>query len=224
MRNAHKFFEYSELLTLQDFQFKEKLLTVYEEESFIKMLEGNHIFDLMKNIKTAYPIAENVFTIWYDRYVELFEFLFHEDVFHKIQNADEFEYYRDLILEQNGMDFKKPNPNPEIQRMDDMWNLIQRKKGGIPTFEDKVSSVLLFYGGDILNLTLYQLDALYSRAIKYSSWTANLIGRMFSSEGELENWFINKESKVAEMTITDEDLQRGTTIVDLGDEHIPSKE
>ena len=207
-----------DLLLLQDFQFKEKLTSVLDDKDFVKMLEANHIFELMRLIKTSYPTQETLFRIWYDRYVELFEFLFKEDVFHKIKTSDEFEFYRDLILISNGMEVEKPNPNPEIQRPKDAWNMIQRMKGGIPSFEDKVSSVALFYGGDISELTLYQLDSFFMRAIKYSMWIPTLIGKMFSSETEVDSWYINKETVKEELTISEEEV-KGFTIQELTDTH-----
>lgn len=207
LENVNIFMSYLELLTLQDFQFKNKLIEINKDESFKKMLDGNHIFDLMRIIKSTYPTEENIFNYWYDQYVELFKFLFKDDVFHLIENKEEFELYRDLILEFNGMEIEKPNPNPEIQRPKDAWNAIQKAKGGTPTFEDKVCSVALYLGSNISQITLYQLDAYYKRAIKLSVFNASLIGRMFSSEGEIDNWFIEKIQKKEELTISDEDIK-----------------
>lgn len=202
----------------QDFQFKEQLTSVIDDESFVKMLDANHIFDLMHLVKASYPTQDTPFSLWYDRYAEIFEFLFREDVFYKIKTADEFEFYRDLILLHNGMEFEKPNPNPEIQRPKDAWNMIQRMKGGIPSFEDKVSSVALFYGGDISELTLYQLDSFFMKAIKYSMWIPTLIGKMFSSDTEVDNWYITKEHVKEELTISEEEV-KGFTIQELTDTH-----
>lgn len=214
-----------DLLTKQDFEFKRSLIEVLSEleaiddDSFIKMLEGNHIFELMYLMKASFPSKENVFTLWYDRYVEMFKFFFKEDVFHKIKSVDDFEFYRDLILESNGVDFEKPNPNPEIQRPKDAWNAIQKMKGEIPSFEDMVSTVSLFYGGDISEITLYQLKAFFEKAIGYSSWTATLVGKMFSPDMKIDNWFVTKKVEKKELTI-DEDEVKGFQIHDLSDKNL----
>lgn len=207
LKDAHIFLKYLNLLKKQDFEFKNELLEVFDDEGFKKMLEGNHIFDLMHLVRAAFPNEQSPFTVWYDLYVEIFEFLFKEDVFHKIETADEFEFYRDLILISNGLDFEKPNPNPEIQIVKDIWNKIQQAKGEIPSFEDKVSSVAIFYGGDIKELTLYQLDSFFVKAVKHSMWTAQLIGSMFSESKDMEKWFIEKETKKEEVTISKEEIE-----------------
>ena len=78
-----------DLLVTQDFEFKEKLLSIYDNTEFISMIKGNHIFNTMNNIKILYPTDENIFNIWHARYCELFDFMFKEDVFHMIRGLSQ---------------------------------------------------------------------------------------------------------------------------------------
>ena len=224
LRDFERFNEYMDLLVTQDFEFKEKLLSIYDNTEFISMIKGNHIFNTMNNIKILYPTDENIFNIWHSRYCELFDFMFKEDVFHMIKSPEEFEFYRDLILEINGVSFEKPNPNPEIQKPKDLWNMIQKMKGGFPSFEDKVSSVMLFYSGDILDLTLYQLNSLFTKTISYSNWIPYSIGSMFSEGNKLDLWFIHKAEKPQEIYLDPKHLTGETVMLDLEDEHLKHTE
>ena len=74
----------------------------------------------------------------HDLYVEqkkLFEFLFKEDVFDKIADEESLCLYRKKIISMNNIQYKKPNPNPELARLDDLKAKLSEMKGENITFE-----------------------------------------------------------------------------------------
>jgi hypothetical protein len=100
----------------------------------------------------------------YDKYEEMFLFLFKDDVFDKIENEEDFNYYKDLIRKMNNLPHEEKNPNPEIQYFNDLKKQLekQRSNGGL-TFEAIYTSVWTALGQCPDNMTIYQMYAMFGR-------------------------------------------------------------
>lgn len=207
VKDYPKFLQYQTLLLKQDFEFKEEISQGLTEDISYMIKNSEHIFELMRHIRASFPVEENYFSFLYEEYRKMFEFHFKEDVVDKIKTGEDFEYYRDLIMEVNAVSYEKPNPNPEIQGAIDLHNELQKNKGNATSFESVVTSVALFFSVDINELTIYQLYAYFERAIKYTSFETTRLFRMFSDEVKIEDWYTDiKKKKKEEMTISEDEI------------------
>lgn len=208
VKDYGEFLKYRTLLLKQDFQYKEELTESIKDESFEGVLSSAHFFELMRQIRAIYPSNDNFFSELYESYREMFKYHFREDVVERIKTPEEFEEYRDLIMEVNAIDFEKPNPNKEIQLAIDLHKKLQANKGDGTSFESVVTSVALMFSVDINELTLYQLYSYFERAIKFTTFETTRLYSIFSEEIKLEPWYTDiKKVKKEEVTLSEEDIQ-----------------
>ncbi|GAA0346964.1 hypothetical protein GCM10008931_42800 [Oceanobacillus oncorhynchi subsp. oncorhynchi] len=88
-------------------------------------------------------------------------------------NEDNFEDYRQLILDMACIKEEKINPNPEIQRAIERSRRLKSAGQDKMTFSDIFSSVIVGSGADpekVLNWTVYQLYSIYHRISKFKSF------------------------------------------------------
>lgn len=209
------------VLTKNDLLIKFKELEKYDENIKIltDILSEMSLFDFLKFIESFSTLDENekqhsyIYILGlYDLYLNfkgMFEFCFKEDVFDKISNNEEFEEYRDLIVEINCIPYEKPNPNPEIEKFNQMRRLIQKHKGESIDFESMYTSVGLAFGKDPDDMTLYKFNKYFSRLAQFKNYDTTTLFATVSSEVKIEPWYkVIKEKKNEQQTITEEELRR----------------
>lgn len=210
------------MLTKQDFEFKNDVKSLTENNEFISnTLEAGHIFDVVKMFRAGYATEFSILDIWYESFKEMFEFHFKEDVFYRIETAEEFEFYRDLILMINGIEFRKPLNNPEIDAVYAFYDDLQAKKGTGISFESRVTAVSMFYD-DVFELTLYQFWRMFERANRLIEYETLRLWRMFDSDIKLENWNSDINYKREEITISKEEID-SIEVTSIAEVHLINK-
>lgn len=127
----------------------------------------------------------------YEGYRQMFEHLFHEDVFHLITTSEEFEYYMDLIKETNSFNNEKPNPNPEIERRNKLRRFLEQSKGNDITFEAMYTSVWLAIKQDPNELTWLLFEKLFQRFGQFKNFDTTTLFATVSAESKIEPWYKN---------------------------------
>lgn len=192
---------------------KSELLKMFKRLSEID--EGAQIlFNFLKD-KTMFEFVKEIgkYQIFYygldqiyNGYVELFKFCFNEDVFHKIETNDEFEYYKELIHEMNAIPYEKPNPNPEIEKFNKMRRLLKQSQGESISFEAMYTSVWTFLGHRPDEMTLYQFHKLFNRIAQFKNFDITSISALFSEKQKIEWWFKDIVEKQEEQYLDEKDL------------------
>lgn len=145
----------------------------------------------------------------YIQFKELFKFCFKDDVFDKIQDNEEFEYYIQLIKDVNDVQYEKPNPNPEIARFDRLKKKLQDMKGETVTFEAMYSSVLLSSGIHPNKMTIYQFNKAFDRIGHFKSYDTTTLFKTVDTSGKLDvhPWY-SMTKKEEPSLITEEQLNK----------------
>lgn len=147
----------------------------------------------------------------YDGFRELFKFCFKEDVFFKISTSEEFEFYRDLIVEINCIPYEKPNPNPEIERYNQMKRLMQKNKGESINFESMYTSVGLAIGKDPDDMTLYKFNKYFNRLAQFKNYDTSTLFATVSKDAKIEPWYkVIEDKEETQQTISEEELRNKT--------------
>lgn len=213
-----KFVSFIQILNMEDFEFKdiikvnlkenieEELKLEIEPETLdliFKEIEDIHFFYLITEQKNN---IDSGFNAIYNHYKKMFKICFHEDVFDLIKTHEEFEYYRDLIRDFNGIEYDKPNPNPEIRKFDNYKKLLAARKGDMITFSSMYTSVLVATGINPNSLTLYQFHKVFDRIAHFKNFDITTIYRIFDNEVEVDNW-CSETKKEEDTVITEEQLK-----------------
>lgn len=107
-------------------------------------------------------------------------------------NIDNFDYYRQLIMEMNFVKEEKINPNPEIQEAVERSKRVKSRDSDKLTFSDVCSSVVAYSGksyDDILNFTIYQLYMTFYRIGQIKNYdTTTLFSTVSSEKINIESW------------------------------------
>lgn len=198
-----KLIRYIQILNLEDFEFKDILKTSISQDIDVDMRKS--IEHLIKDVHFFYIIIEwgssnksndNVFYHLYVAYKELFKLCFKEDVFDQIQTSEEFEEYRELIRNINSIKYKKPNPNPEIEKYNKLKQLLQAKKNDYITFKSMYTSILVQTGMNPNELTLYQFNEIFDRIGHFKNFDVTTLYRLLYENVDVNNWYEeDKEEK-----------------------------
>lgn len=187
-------------------------------ETILSILSSVSLFEFL-NIMKRYPIEDEkqrqnsvIHLIGlYDLYVtfkDMFEFCFKEDMFDKISSSEEFEMCRDLIIEINCIPYEKPNPNPEIERYNQMKRLMQKNKGESIDWESMYTSVGLALGRDPDDITLYKFHKYFERIAQFKNYDTSTLFATVSDKVKIEPWFKKIEyEEDAPLTISEEQLK-----------------
>ena len=147
----------------------------------------------------------------YNQYRDMFILCFKDDVFHKIETNEEFEYYIDLIKNFNDIKHEKENPNPEIARMDELKRRLQEARGELVTFEAMFTSTLLSSSINPKDMTLYQFNKAFDRIGYFKSYNTSTLFATVSGDAEITPWYSTTKSEDKQTTITQEQLNRAKT-------------
>ena len=142
-----------------------------------------------------------------NQYKELFEYCFREDVFLKVESSEEFEYYRDLIITFNNIQYTKPNPNPEIERRNQLKRKLLEMKGGVIDFESMATSIEVVEGRDVGGMTVYKFSKIFDRIAQFKNYDVTILYSMFDGR-EIYPWYQATQTKTEEQYITEEQLER----------------
>lgn len=233
VKDLPELFQYYNILTInkvsiskQIMEYKRVVIDYYKEigleeeiddfnnliRELILVIETSDIFDLLIGSKISKDKnGDDDTDILYSLYQqarELFELVFKEDVFHKINNEDEFQDYLEIIRKVNAIEFEKPNPNPAIERRNELKRLLKSKKGDNITYEAIITSVQVATGLDVFNLTIYQLNKIFSRIVSFKNHDLTKLYSMMDGEVKVENWFATHEEEDNTTYLTQEELDR----------------
>lgn len=130
-------------------------------------------------------------------YNKLFDLCFEkENTFNEIQSEKEFEFYRNLIREMNCVVYKRESSNPEIRKFENYKKLLNEKKGGSAvTFEAIVTSVEKETGMDSNVMTIYKLNALFTRIGQFENNHTTTLFKTVSNEIEITAWYSEAETE-----------------------------
>jgi hypothetical protein len=148
----------------------------------------------------------------YDKYEEMFLFLFKDDVFDKIENEEDFNYYKDLIRKMNNLPHEEKNPNPEIQYFNDLKKQLekQRSNGGL-TFEAIYTSVWTALGQCPDNMTIYQMYAMFGRVGQFKNFDTTTLYNTVSDQVKIDPWYKHISLMEEEKKTTLEEFSRNAT-------------
>lgn len=140
------------------------------------------------NYITMIYILQDTFDI-YSKLNELFNLCLEDknDIFTKISTDEELEYYKNLIRKMNCVTYTPKNPNPEIEKFNNYSRMLKSKND--LSFESMYTSIMLYMGMPINDLTIYQLNALFARINQFYNFEISANARIQGSEGDIEPWY-----------------------------------
>lgn len=181
-------------------------------EIFVPILESARQMTLFELIKLFDDIdyKGTIFNDLYElnnQYKELFEYCFREDVFLKVKSSEEFEYYRDLIITFNNIQYTKPNPNPEIERRNQLKRKLLEMKGETIDFESMITSIEVVEGRDIGSMTVYKFGKIFDRIAQFKNYDITVLYSMLDGR-KIYPWYQTiQQTEPEEQYITEEQLE-----------------
>lgn len=184
------FIKFRRLLTLTKDDIIEQFIEMYKMTKY----ENDKIY--IKQLSEYVNEIENLFDIissidfYKEEYVKMFDYMFEEDgVFEKIESQNEFIEIINTMCYMNCVSRVEKNSNSEIEKFNEYERMVARSKVGSDiSIESMITSVWMF-DNDILNLTLYQLNALFNRISRFKGYDTSMMFRTVSSDIQVVNWF-----------------------------------
>lgn len=197
--------------TLKELEKKEP-----DFEELVKYSQSVDFFTFLTTFKDKQYKGSFLYDL-YDGQKKLFEFLFREDVFDNIRSDDELKMYRRKIIEMNNITYEKPNPNPELARLDELKSKLAEMKGENITFEAMYTSVLLSCSININDLTLYQLNKAFDRIVHFKNYETTTLFKTVDTSGKMDisPWYGTTREK-APSTISQEQLDEAKELQSRG--------
>lgn len=183
-----KLAKYIQILSLEDWQFKKMInFDNINDNEFLSFIRDSHFFYIINMFKDS-GAKESVLYEIYQHYKDLFKFCFREDVFDLIETSEDFDYYREQIIKINGIKIDRVNPNPEIERYNQLKKLLDAKRGDTITFKAMYTSVLVATGHNPNELTLYQFHEVFDRISHFKNFDVTTMYRIVDNEIKVHNW------------------------------------
>lgn len=159
-----------------------------ENEDVVERFEQLSLLGIVFSIPEVVEAYENVFRYFFN--------IDNDEMFYGLENEEEFEYIRGLILKLACIKEEKINPNPEIQKAIERSKRVKSQNSEKMTFSDMVSSVSVIKGvsyDEILDMTLYQLYMDYYRIAQDKSYqTTTLFATVPTDKPQdIESWSKN---------------------------------
>ncbi len=219
---------YLSVLTMEKCDVENQLKSIVHLDSGVQIvldvLKFCDFFTFIKNIGESVNNETDIENTYlhalglvdlYQKMREMFEFCFKEDVFHKITSQEEFDSYRGLIMDINCITHEKPNPNPEIERFNQMKRLLQQHKGDDVTFDSMYTSVGLALGKDPDNMTMYKFYKYFERLMQFKNYDTSVLFATVSDKVKVEPWYKKVEYKEdTQITISEEQLKNKSVSID----------
>lgn len=178
-----------------------EIIDVIKEQS---LLETIHQAKESMEVNQQYTMI----THYYEALVNLFNLVFGKNIIDQLTTDNDLEEVLELIRDMNGIAHEPVNPNPEIERRNEIRRLLAKKKGDSVSYEAMITSVFVATGHDPFDLTFYQLQKVFDRIAKFKAHELTGIYRMMSDEVEVQSWFGDTQEQKEESYITDADLER----------------
>lgn len=180
IKDYHKLLKYIPYLNLEKSDLIE--LIAKTDKEIAKTISEMQFVDIIKELKTVLEIYANL--------QELFFLCFQENVFKNITTDEQFEYYKNLIRDMNCINYEKKNPNPEIQRFIDYRKLYDKQKMNCEvSLESMVTSVWLAISSDVMELTIYQMYALFNRLTQFKNYDTTVLYSSVSGDVKIDPWY-----------------------------------
>lgn len=185
-------------------------------EPFLEIAEDVTVYEFIVMFSTEEFKGSFIYDL-YTGQKELFEFMFGEDVFDSLENEEQFEYCRQLMVEMNDISFELPNPNPELARLDKMKQKLMELKGENITFEAMYSSVLLSSSVHPNDLTLYQFNKAFDRVVHFKNYDTSTLFKTVDQSGKMDisPWYGTTKDKEPS-TISQEQLDHAKKLQQEG--------
>lgn len=211
VKEYDEFLKYYNILSLEKQDLLQVFKTASNEDSnynsLVECLKANTLFDFIC-LFSQEELKETWLGEFYIQFKELFKFCFKEDVFNLIENNEEFEKYRELIKKINCVNIEKPNPNPEIERRNQLRKLLEKNKNDNITFEAMFTSIEVITGRDPNEMTLYQFYKTFERICQVKNYDTSTLFATVSAEAKIEAWYKDLDTKKEELYITEEQLNK----------------
>lgn len=141
----------------------------------------------------------------YNSYKELFQLVFMDDVFDKIQSDEELKGYLELIKEMNCIHYEKPNPNPEIEYYNKLERIMKERSGEVITLKSMITSVGLYTNP--FELTIYQLHAWFERISMFKTYNTTTLFKTVDSKMNIIPWYKDEDAKKNNTSLSDSDKE-----------------
>jgi hypothetical protein len=200
------FMSYAHFLNLAKYEVEDEIIRMFGDEikDFLKFMP---MVNMMKYYKDKLP--------YFTYYRLLFQLCFREDVFAKIQSDADFEKYRVLIRDMNGIRQKKINPNPEIQKWIDKSESAKKGNDGGIGFKEIMTSVSVVKCIDykiVNDMTVYQLFADFYRIAKLKGYdTSTLFATVSTEKVKIEDWCSSTDEEEEPKGLSKEDFGQLTS-------------
>lgn len=184
---------------LEIFEFHE-MLEYYTEGDFIPLVireyhqllidTGTTVFGAIQLIKDGVttPIIDRIMVDIHELFTLVFD---DETALDSVKTEEQFEMCKNMIRQINGIDYKKPSPNPEIRYWDEMKAKLEAKKGNSVTFEAMYTSIIVETGmlpKDINEMTIFQFMKTFERIQHFKAHEMSVLGAVVGG-GEIHQWF-----------------------------------
>jgi len=166
---------------------KDHLINKYSEinkdgtlTEFIKEISKRELFELAVSI----PELQ-------ESYFRLFTKVFGNEEFISEITAENFNFYRKLIMDMNFVKEEKINPNPEIQRAIERSKRVKAADSEPMEFVDVVSSVAVGSGLSFQHLndyTIFQLYMTFYRIAQIKNFETTTLFSTVSDKVKIDNW------------------------------------
>lgn len=190
VKEFDKLMPYISYLNLQKFEIIDAIRKISPE--IAKEVKDMSFIDLIKETVDVFEV--------HSVYKKLFVFLTGEDLFDNIETDEEFEKYRDLIMEMNAIQKEEKNINPEIQKWNNYSKMYSKmKSNGDTSFESIYTSVEAFTGRDVNEMTIYKMYAIFNRISQFKEHDMTVLFRSVSDEVKITPWYkhidVNKKDE-----------------------------
>ena len=148
------------------------------------------------------------------QYVELFKFCTkcnNDIVFELIETDDEFLWYINLIRDMNGVPYEATNPNPEIERRNQLARKLESMRNENIDFESMFTSVCAGWNklpSEVNDVSLYAFYKLFGRVGQFINYNTSVLFATVSTEAKIDPWYKSDVVNKKESYITEEQLNR----------------
>jgi hypothetical protein len=180
LKEYPEFIKYSPYLNLEKFEIINLIKEL--DVDIAKQLNDVPFVNIIKELKSVMEV--------YEMYKKLFMLVFKDDVFDNIENDEQLEFYKILIRQMNCVVYEKKNPNPEIERFNQLKKMYNKSKSdGEISLESMITSVWLSLGSDVFDLTVYQIYALFNRVSQFKNYDTTTLYNSVSGEVKIDGWY-----------------------------------
>lgn len=196
-----KMSEYPTLVIYYDYfeLDKERILKNAKKDNYegYSMLEEMSLIEIIKANPQSY---QN-----YNSFLNLF-FKDNEDTLSLIKSDKELESVLGLIKETHCIKIEKPNPNPEIEKYNQLRRKMMEARGEKITHESMYTSVWVGTNQDPKDLTIYQFHKLFDRIAKFKSYDTTTLFATVATDVDIKGWYsasdddenVAKQQKISE--------------------------